>query len=219
MLRFITDIRLNVSYIGWEDTDLKFSYDDTILRTAISNYKNTPHIIQLENCKMQDDILNVMLTKFITPNLKNIILKNCNAIDTKHLHNLIIDNNIQLSLLDIRNTQCDINLICNLIKRNQIKICKLGDYNSGIGLYSNICKGYKLNNIVDILELLYNAQLKSNTIIETTYLLPNEKVYLGAFIPKNEEEYKNKLESQSIINNIEFNNTKYKYIHTKKKYT
>jgi len=213
MLRFTTDINLNISHIGWENTNLNFAYGDFILKTAIEKYKNTPHTIELENCKMQDNILNIMLTKFISPNLKNIILKNCNTIDTKHLYNLINNTDIYISLLDIRNTQCDINYICKLIKSKKIKLCKLGNSNSGIGLYNNKLTKYKLNNIVNILNLLYNAQVESYTIIETVYLLPNEKAYMGAFIPINKQEYQTKLHAQYIINNIEFNNNNnYKYL-------
>ena len=100
----------NSNYIGFAETNIIFPTNDYILKNIINNYKGNCNTIELDNCKFYDNMLNILLEKLISNNIKNIILKNCKTIDTPFLYN-IIKNHITLDLLDLTNTNYDNDLI------------------------------------------------------------------------------------------------------------
>lgn len=206
MNRLKSQLIFNCNYIGFYDTNIVFSTNDYSFKNIISNYSGICNTFELENCNFYDDILNILLEKLISSNIKNIILKNCNAIDTIFLYNTLKKYNIVLDLLDLTNTNHNNDLICELIKLNKIKNLKLGDKQRGIALYceeknKQSIINYKLNQILE-------SQKQSYTIIDINYLLPNEFAYYKAFEPKNNKENNIKLEANNIINLIKDTNYK-----------
>ena len=96
MNRLKSQLIFNCNYIGFYDTNIVFSTNDYSFKNIISNYSGICNTFELENCNFYDDILNILLEKLISSNIKNIILKNCNAIDTIFLYNTLKKYNIVL---------------------------------------------------------------------------------------------------------------------------
>ena len=206
MNRLKSQLISNCNHIGFSDTNIVFPTNDYNFKNIINNYSGICNTFELQNCKFYDDTLNILLEKLISSNIKNIILKNCNTIDTVFLYNMLKRYNVVLDLLDLTNTNHNNNLICELIKLNKIKYLKLGDKQRGVALYSEEKNkesiiNYKLNQILE-------SQKQSYTIIDINYLLPNEYVFYYAFKPKNNKENNIKLEANNIINLIKDTNYK-----------
>lgn len=204
MNRLKSQLISNSNHIGFEDTNIIFSTNDYNFRNIISNYSGICNIFELVNCKFYDDTLNILLEKVVSNNIKSIVIKNCNTIDTMFLFKILNKYDIILDLLDLSNTKYNNDIICKLIEQNKIKYLKIGDKQSGISLYSEeknkqYLINYKLNQLL-------KTQKKSFTIIDTNYLLPNEYVYYKAFEPKNIKENTVKKEATIIINLIKQTN-------------
>ena len=204
MNRLKSQLISNANHIGFCDTNIKFSTNDYNFRNIISNYSGVCNTLELVNCKFYDDTLNILLEKLVSNNIKNIVIKNCNTIDTIFLFKILNKYDIILDLLDLTNTKYDNDLICKLIEQNKIKYLKIGDKQSGISLYSEEINkesliNYKLNQLL-------KAQKGSYTIIDINYLLPNEYIYYKAFEPKNNKQKTIKKEATIIINLIKQTN-------------
>jgi len=214
MKEFKLQLLSNSSYIGYENTNINFPTNDYILKDIINNYNGKCISIELENCSFHDDILNILLKKLICNHTKKIVLKNCNTIDTKFLCNLILNSDLILDELNLINTNHSNDLICNLIKLNKVKYIKIGSKSSGLALYSEQLKKFKIPTLINKLDRLINSHLESDVIINTSHLLPNEILHYGAFTPKNDKEYQIKTEALQKIDIIKEinNNNKKKHI-------